>query len=433
MKNIQYMGDGSRINVYKYDTDRFKSENISVYFALPNVKKSSVARSLLLSVLKRGTEKYPSQKLINEKLDENYATLLNLKNQKFEGVQLLGVTADFIYSQYTDNGEDILPSALDVIEQIFLHPKLEEKTHKFCKEFLDSEKENYKSIILSQINEPRTYAAIRCREEMFDSLGIIDKLDTMCEKIDSTTVDDIWNCYLELVKSASVFVFYVGSRSIEAVKNSVDSVFADRECKALECEAHEPRLLPPCDEPKVIIESSDISQGRLVMGFNSGVTWRDEDYYAMLLLNEIFGASPISKLMMNVREELSLCYECSSVYNSARGVIFATTGIDSENYELAKGAIINQMETIKNCNISETEFISAKRSLFNAYSALADSPSAIERFYLGRIINHIDVDIEEFISKLDALKIDDVVRVAKRISLHTVYFLRGNGEGNDNE
>ena len=56
MKDIQYATNGGRIRVYKYHTDRFKSENISIYFELPINKEKSVARSLLLSVLKRGTE-----------------------------------------------------------------------------------------------------------------------------------------------------------------------------------------------------------------------------------------------------------------------------------------------------------------------------------------------------------------------------------------
>ena len=96
MRDIQYTANDDRITVYKYTTDRFKSENITVYFALPAIREKSVARSLLLSVLKRGTEKYPSQKHINERLDELYATLVNLKNQKFDAVQLLGVSADVI-------------------------------------------------------------------------------------------------------------------------------------------------------------------------------------------------------------------------------------------------------------------------------------------------------------------------------------------------
>ncbi|MBR2380952.1 MAG: insulinase family protein [Clostridia bacterium] len=431
MKDIKCTANGGRISVYKYGTDRFKGESITVYLCLPTSREKSVARSLLLSVLKRGTEKYPSQKQINERLDELYATLVNLKNQKFDAAQLLGVSADVIYPAYTENGEDLLPDALEVIGQMIYHPSFDESTGRFSREYIESEKENYKSIILSQINEPRTYAAIRCREEMFASLNVLEKLDTMCDKIDNVTDEEIYNCYLELINEARILVFYVGSRTSEEIYELIEKTVT------LGCERHgaieeaKPKLLSNIQEPNVIIENSDISQGRLVMGLNCGVTWQDEDYYAMLLCNEILGASPISKLMMNVREAMSMCYECSSVYNSARGAIFVTTGIDSENFELAKNAIFAQIQDIQKGKISETEFLAAKKSILNVYSAVADSPNAIERFYLGRIVNGIDTDIPEFIEKINVLTIEQVVEAAKKITPHTIYFLRGEGENDE--
>ena len=153
----------------------------------------------------------------------------------------------------------------------------------------------------------------------------------------------------------------------------------------------------------------------------------------MLLCNEILGASPVSKMMMNVREKLSLCYECSSVYNSARGAIFATIGIDKENYELAKNAIMLQLEDIKQGNITALELDAAKKSIYNVYSSLCDSPDSIERFYLGRLINGVDVDIAEFLSKINSLTLDDVKNAASKIAPHTIFFLCGNGDVEEDE
>lgn len=432
MNDVKYTKTDSRIDIYTYPTDKFKSENISIYFALPTVKEESVKRSLLLSVLKRGTEKYPTQKDINERLDELYATLVNLKNQKFDDTQLLGISADIIYSSYTENGEDLMRDTLEVINQMFYHPRFDDKTGMFCEEFIKSEKENYKSIILSQINEPRTYSAIRCREEMFASLGVIDNLDTMCEKIDSVTATELYECYKDIRDNAKILVFYVGKRPADAIKKLVDEVFFINNIQVVQ-NSYSKKLLTNLETPNEVIETSDLSQGRLIMGFNCGVTWSDSDYYPMLLCNEIFGASPLSKLFVNVREKLSLCYECASIYNSARGAFFVTTGIDCENYETAKSAILTQLEDIQEGKITDKEFNAAKKSIYNVYSALADSPNAIERFYLGRIINGVDVDIADFLKRIEQLTINDVVRASKKLKLHTVYFLRGEEKEEDYE
>ena len=107
MTDIKSTTKDGRISIYKYGTDKFKSENISLFLAVPPKREASVARALLLSVLKRGTEKYPSQREINERLDELYATLVNLKNQKFDNILLIGVSADIIYSSYTDGAENL--------------------------------------------------------------------------------------------------------------------------------------------------------------------------------------------------------------------------------------------------------------------------------------------------------------------------------------
>lgn len=433
MTDVRRTVDDHRITVYKYDTDRFKSENLSIYFSLPTRRERSVARSLLLAVLKRGTEKYPSQKHINERLDELYATLVDLKNHKFDDAQLLGVSADVIYSSYTDSGDDLLPDALDVASQLLFHPARDEGTGELLGEYLESEKENYKSIILSQINEPRTYAAIRCREEMFYSLGIIDKLDTMCQKIDAVTIEDIRECYREMLEEAKMLVFYVGKRSDEDLEEKIFGILSDKQIDERVQNNKNIKMLEPVLEPKIIIEESELSQSRLVIGFDCRATWRDEDYYAMLLCNEIFGASPTSKLMMNVRERLSLCYECSSVYNSARGAIFATIGIDKENYELAKNAILSELEDIKRGNVTNAELDAAKKSIYNVYSSLCDSPDAIERFYLGRLINGVDVDIAEFLDKINSLTLEDVMNAASKITPHTLFFLCGNGDGEEDE
>ena len=431
MTDIKCRKKDGTITLYGYATDRFKSENISVYFSVPSSREDSVVRSLLLSVLKRGTEKYPSQMAINERLDELYATLVSLKNQKFDNRQLLGITADVINSAYTENGEDLLSDVLDIISQMLFHPILDGQTGLFNEEYILSEKENYKSIILSQINEPRTYAAIRCREEMFSSLGIIDNLDGMCDRIDSVTNEQLVRCYHEIVNNAPIIVFYVGGRSLEEISQQIESAFPGRSVQIVTESKKEPLLLEYTDEPNLVYESKSISQSRLVMGYNCRVTWRDDSYYAMLLCNEILGASPISKLMTNVREKMSLCYECSSVYNSARGAIFVTTGIDAENYEKARKAINKQLSDIQKGRISKTEFLAAKKSILNVYSGVKDSASAIERFYLGRIVSGIDIDISDFIEKIEGLTVEDVVNAAKQLKEHTVYFLSGDGSGEE--
>lgn len=427
--DIKYV-EKDGIGVYACRTDKFKSESLSFSFALPTFKDGSVACTLLLSVLKRGTLSYPDQRLLNERLDELYATLLSFRNQRTDCLQLIGVSADAIKAKYTEDGEDVLSEVIKIIAEILLSPRLDE-SEKFIREYVKSEKENYKSIILSQMNEPRTYAAIRCREEAFASLGTVDRLSEMCEKIDLLSDDDLMNTWKKIRDGSKIIVFYVGERSEDEVLSLVRSAIPDCVGRNIALAVGNAVLLDDVDEPNEIIETSSLSQGRLVMAFNCRTARRDADYYAMLLCNEILGASPVSKLMMNVREELSLCYECSSVYNSARGVIFVSAGIDPESYGLAREAILAQIEDMQNGKISADELEAAKKTLTGVYESIPDSQSAIERFYLGELLSGADTDIDGFIGHINALTLGDVVRAAKRLKLHTSYFLKVEEEGDE--
>lgn len=431
MNSLEYIEGNDHISVYKYPCSDFKSESISVCLAMPTCIGESVKRSLLLSVLKRGTEKYPTQRAINERLDELYATLVGFKNQKSDAIQLLGLTADVIKSRYTGADGDILPDVLDVIGEVMFHP-LADQTEGFSERYVESEKENYKSVVLSQINEPRTYAAIRCREEMMSSLGITDKLDTMCDRIDRISSSELFECYKDISRSSEIIAFYAGERDIKEVLELIRGIAPPRQSVKRLDQSFSFGLLKDTEKINMVWENADISQGRLVIGLNCGITQRDREYYAMLLCNEILGGSPISKLMMNVRERHSLCYECSSVYNSARGAIFITTGIESADFELARDAIFEQISDIKNGIVSDAELSAAKKSLINVYRTVTDSQSAIERFYLGRIIAGAAFDDPgDVADKIERLTLRDITEAAKHINVHTVYFLSSRGGDSD--
>lgn len=170
-----------------------------------------------------------------------------------------------------------------------------------------------------------------------------------------------------------------------------------------------------------------VSQGKLAIGFRTGVSINDDDAVSLTLLNEIFGASPVSKLFMNVREKLSLCYYCRSVPDSYKGVMFVLSGIESENRDKAFNAIMKELADIKEGKITDDEMEAARLSVLTAYKTLDDNPSAICSWYLSRIICDNFEEPSDIIEKVKAVTRENVVAVAKKIKLDTVCFLKGTG------
>ena len=169
----------------------------------------------------------------------------------------------------------------------------------------------------------------------------------------------------------------------------------------------------------------NITQGKLTLGFRTGISVYDSGYTAFSLFNEIFGGSPSSKLFMNVREKLSLCYYCSAIPEAHKGLLFVASGIEVENKQKAQEEILNQLEDIKQGKISDEEFDSAVKSLVNGYSELDDDPQSLSLWYYGRMLAGLDGTPQDVCEKIKALEKEDVVKASSGIKLDTVYFLKG--------
>jgi predicted Zn-dependent peptidase len=151
------------------------------------------------------------------------------------------------------------------------------------------------------------------------------------------------------------------------------------------------------------------------------------------MLNELLGGSPSSKLFLNVRERMSLCYFCSSSFSIYTGAIMVSCGIEPSNYSLAKNAILDQFEEIKKGNVSDFELSAAQKSISNSYLQLYDSPFDIQSFYSGRRFFGVDDEIEECLKKLMAVTKEQIKDLASSISLDAEFFIEGTEANGDDE
>lgn len=413
-------------------TDRFKTESLSVTVCLPLERAKAPLYSLVLSTLKRGTEKYPTQGHINRRLDELYAAGVSLRFDRVGNNYIFGFSAEMLDGSYTDGKTDIFEGTIDVILQMLFHPLTDEKGNLLSR-FVEREKEIACDLIESTINNPKTYAGVRCREIMFEGDDYGTTLLETVECIDAATAESLTALYKTLICDRKFNVFYIGSKSREDVGARISRALA-----------------PYIGEPKPYVadttgcigtksrrveEKTDVSQGKLVIGMRTGITVRDADFYAMLVMSELYGGSPVSKLFMNVRERLSLCYYCSAVYEIYKGSMFVSCGVDPENRDKAEAEIFRQLDDIRAGKITDAEFEAAVKSLINSYRALSDVPANLESYYSGRDLFGISCTVAECMDKIRSVTPADVVRVAQSVETDTVYFLWGDacGEEEDEE
>ncbi len=408
-------------------TEKFKTEMLSVSILSPIDRISSPRALLALSTLKRGTERYPSQRALDRRLGELYSTSVSIRCHKVGNCHLLGFCADMLGKEYTDDKTDVFGGTVELLCQLLFHP-LTDESGCFLPAYMESEKNTQCDNIAAAINNPRAYAAGRLRDILYEGDPYGVHLLGDIESVRATTPEQLRDCYHKLIDENRFEVFYVGSRD----RDEVEEVLRRELLPAL---GDRPRSKPsqhplPLEAREIrrVSEEMPLAQGKLAMGFSCGVHIGDADYYAMRVMNELYGRSPISKLFVNVREKLSLCYYCSSSYDSFKGTITVSSGIASENREMAESEIVKQLQTIADGQVTDVEFEAAKRSILNSCRSTLDSPSALEGYYLMREELGINCSLERFADEIGRVSLSDVIRVASKVRLDCVYFLNGNGE-----
>jgi predicted Zn-dependent peptidase len=100
-------------------------------------------------------------------------------------------------------------------------------------------------------------------------------------------------------------------------------------------------------------------------------------------------------------------------------------GIDPDARDTACEAILQQWDRMCAGDITDEEIDAAKRSLDNSYRTVEDNPHAIEGFYYGRLLENVDMTVEECRRGLMSVTREQIVRTASSVTLDTVYFLKG--------
>lgn len=91
------------------------------------------------------------------------------------------------------------------------------------------------------------------------------------------------------------------------------------------------------EAPRYVEEELPVSQGKLVIGFRLGECMEDPDIAALHVFNSVYGSGTSSKLFMNVRERLSLCYYASSIIDIHKGIMLVASGIEFEKFGSCPG------------------------------------------------------------------------------------------------
>lgn len=403
-----------------FPDQRFKQSALSLQFVRPMCREEAAMNALLPAVLLRGCESCPDLRSITLRLDDLYGASIGALVRRVGDYQTTGLHTGFIEDKYALQNDEILSPMADFIKELLLCPVLENGV--FRAAFVESEKRNLIATLESQKNDKRAYASNQMFRKMCaaDSFGI-PRLGEK-EQVAAITPTALYDHYLRILRQAPIQLFYVGSQEPERIAEVLSGLFSgmERNCKAL------PPQTAYHDSGKGdYTEEMDVSQGKLCMGFVTDITLRSEGFVAMQVLNALYGAGMTSKLFMQVREKLSLCYDIGSGYHSSKGIFTVSAGIDCHQVGRVREEIMAQLDACCKGEISQQELTAAKQALMAQLQSTHDSPAAIEGYYATAALSGLALTPESYMEKVSAVTAEDVARAAQSLQLHTVYFLKG--------
>ncbi len=410
------------IKLHTIKSDKFKTNLISVFLTVKLNREEVTKNALIPSVLRRGSKNMQTQEKINKELEELYGASFDCGLDKAGDNQVLKFYMETINDNYLpETNENILKLSLEKLLELVFDPYLENDC--FSKEYVEQEKNNLRNIIESKIDNKARYALDRCIEEMYKNepfglykFGYVEDLDKISE-------NDLYKAYQEVIKNSKIDIFITGNideNIIEELKKN-DNIrkLQDREPKY---EAHKIERREPKKE-NTITESMDVMQGKLVIGLNINID-NEKDKYIVLMYNNILGGSATSKMFQNIREKEHLAYVANSMYFRHKNAIFINCGIEIENYDKTLNLTKQQLDDMKKGNFTEEDINNSKKGIIATIKGIEDEQDTMITYCFGQELSQTEVTLEEYKDIIQGISKEQIVNIANRVDINTVYFLK---------
>ena len=420
MKMEQYpLMDG--INFRSIRDTRFKTLRIAVNFMLPIEKSTAAANALLPFLLSRASREYPDFTRLNERLSELYGASLSADVRKLGEAQVLSIAASGLADRYAFEGESISSELSQLLCSVLFDPPLVDGL--FAEDGFEQERRQTIETIDSDFNDKRTYARLRCEQLMCENEAFGINRYGSREDVLALRREELTNAWERVLKTARVEIMALGDCDPVPIFERFQEKFKSIQRDPV---AHiQTEIIKTAEEPREFTDTMSVAQSKLVLGFRAGAAVPGDAVASTKLMSAIFGGTPSSKLFLNVREKLSLCYYCASRYDWNKGILLVESGVETQNIEKAQKEILFQLDEIRNENITDEEIEAAKLSVGNNYRTLGDYLGGLENWYVSQSFCETIQTPEEAAEEINSVTKEQVVQAAQNVVLDTVYRLVG--------
>ncbi len=421
--------DKDGINYHFIPTKKFKTVNIVMKSKSRLDKETITKRALLPYVLEQGTKRYPSEKELMIKLDELYGAVLTLSSMKKGNEHILHYQLEVANERFIENETTIMEEALQLFYEIIFEPNRTETG--FNSQIVTREKATLQSKIEAIYDDKVSFANQRLIDNMCENEIYSIHTNGYTEDLSTIDGENLSTYYDSVLASDDMDLYVVGDIDVQSMSQQVTNVFQRPTYEVDETETSEE--IQKRDTSQEIVETQSIQQAKLHFGYRTNCTYKDDDYSALQVFNGLYGGFPNSKLFINVREKHSLAYYAASRIESHKGLMFVFSGIESTDYEQAKRIINEQFNLMQAGDFTEQEVEETKELIISELKETMDSAYGIVELMYQQVVGQKALSPEQFIENISQVTKADVVAIAQKVELDTIYLLTSDHGGEMNE
>ena len=421
--NIKKPGNGLDLCFHK--TTQFKTSVVTLNIITPLDEKAS-HKALLVHLLARTNKDYPTITQMNRKLASLYGAVISPSVHKIGESQVLSLSLICIDDRFALDKEAVLSEGIKLLLDCLFTPDITPKG--FKEDNMTREKRLLCEKIDSENDDKIRYAYKKMISEMCcDENYSISELGEK-DVIDSLTGEDVFTVWKQLLLFGRVQINITGNFNEALIEDAVLPYFEKLERKKEDITDVRTEFITESYGSKTVTEKQKVQQGKLVIGFRAGMTYDMDNFAAIKVMTAIFGSGTFSKLFVNVREKMSLCYYCSARLVASKGIIAVQSGVETENIYKALDAIRHELDDMRMGNFTDEDIKAAKLSLTDTFRSVGDSVMSIDSWFTAQCLAGEFLTPEDYINLIENVSREEIIVAANMVTEDTVFILESEKE-----
>ena len=296
---------------------------------------------------------------------------------------------------------------MDLMADVILEPSFPENE-------VELAKQNTKESLRQQRAQPSFLASEMVSRVMFGEHPYSVVAPTP-ESIDRSSREEFVRFHRAKLVPNNAVLIVVGDVHYDEILNRAESLYSTWE-RGEDVVANFPA--PPVRTSKTayLVDRPGSAQSNIVIA-NSGITRTSPDYFPMMLMHTVLGATASSRLFMNLREEKGYTYGAYSNLDARRsaGTFRATAEVRTQVTGDSLKEFFYELNRIGNDRVSEKEIADAKSYLTGVFPIRLETQEGLtDQLVQIKMLNLPDDYLENYRGRVQAVTIEEIQRVAQK-------------------